>query len=266
MRVHSLDCGPMHPLVVGRLVAHVLLCEADDGLVLVDSGFGLQDVAEPARRLGPSRHLLRAALAPGHTAARQVEALGHRVEDVRHVVLTHLDLDHAGGLADFPHAVVHTTAAEHRAATHPAPRERARYRRAQWAHGPRWRTYGGPGEPWEGFAEAYALDGLDERFALVPMPGHSRGHAAVAVRADRPGGGSGWLVHAGDAAFDGSTVDPAVPRNRALLAFEQLVALDRRAVADHHARLAALHASDGFEVVTAHDAAQLDRRRADTGV
>ncbi|MFD0510570.1 MBL fold metallo-hydrolase [Streptomyces aureus] len=30
--------------------------------------------------------------------------LGYAVDDVRHIVLTHLDLDHAGGLPDFPRA------------------------------------------------------------------------------------------------------------------------------------------------------------------
>jgi glyoxylase-like metal-dependent hydrolase (beta-lactamase superfamily II) len=33
--------------------------------------------------------------------ARQVERLGYRREDVRHIVLTHLDMDHAGGLRVF---------------------------------------------------------------------------------------------------------------------------------------------------------------------
>ncbi|MBE9499774.1 MBL fold metallo-hydrolase [Streptomyces sp. GKU 257-1] len=33
--------------------------------------------------------------------------LGHRPEDVRHILLSHLHRDHTGGLADFPEAVVH---------------------------------------------------------------------------------------------------------------------------------------------------------------
>ena len=39
----------------GRLVCHVLLVETPrSGLVLVDTGFGLDDVAEPRARLGRS--------------------------------------------------------------------------------------------------------------------------------------------------------------------------------------------------------------------
>ena len=260
MRVHSLNCGTMLPRVVGRLVCHVLLCETDDGLVLVDTGFGTQDLAAPARRLGLARFALALADDPAETALAQVQALGFTAQDVRHVVLTHLDLDHAGGLADFPQALVHTTAAEHAAAvTDLALRDSARYRPPQWSHGPRWRTYEGPGEQWQGLS-AHGLEGLGAGFALVPVPGHSRGHAAVAVDT-----GQGWLLHAGDAAFDRSTVDPSEPRNRALLAFEQLVAHDRSQVAANHARLAELQTRDDVRVITAHDPELLAREQARAG-
>lgn len=257
MRVHSLDCGTMLPRLVGRLVCHVLLCETDDGLVLVDSGFGTADLTDRRRRLGAVRRVLRPTYEPAGTALRQVQALGFAAQDVRHIVLTHLDLDHAGGLSDFPGALVHTTAAEHTAAVvSPGVAERARYHPAQWSHGPRWQTYDRPGETWNGFAAAHPLEGLDARFALVPMAGHSRGHAAVAVQT-----AAGWLLHAGDAAFDRSSVEPAAPR-RALLAFEQVVAVDRRAVRDNHRRLAELQAGGTAEVITAHDPVLLARRQA----
>jgi glyoxylase-like metal-dependent hydrolase (beta-lactamase superfamily II) len=41
-----------------------------------------------------------------------VIGLGYQPQDVRHIVLTHLDLDHVGGLRDFPHAEVHVYAEE----------------------------------------------------------------------------------------------------------------------------------------------------------
>src|SRR5215472_6640085 len=39
-----------------------------------------------------------AILEPGETATRQIACLGYSPKDVRHIVLTHLDLDHTGGL------------------------------------------------------------------------------------------------------------------------------------------------------------------------
>lgn len=264
MRVHHLNCGTMRPAVVGRLVCHVLLCETADGLVLVDSGLGLQDLAHPAARLGPARHLLRPVYDPAETAVRQVESLGFAAEDVRHIVATHFDLDHIGGIADFPQAIVHTTAVEHAAATAPGTlNERRRYHPAQWAHGPIVRTYDGGGERWQGFASAHPLQGLDERFVMIPMPGHTRGHAAVAVDTEE----RGWVLHAGDAFFDRSSVaGPQRPDgdrrpNRALRAFELIVGVDRAQVRDNHARLAELDArpDSDIHVVCAHDPVLFDR-------
>jgi hypothetical protein len=37
---------------VPTLVSHVLLLETEADLVLVDTGFGLEDIVGPARRLG----------------------------------------------------------------------------------------------------------------------------------------------------------------------------------------------------------------------
>ena len=51
MKAHHLNCGTMR-LPGAPLVCHVLLVETDDGLVLVDSGFGLTTSPTPAR-MGP---------------------------------------------------------------------------------------------------------------------------------------------------------------------------------------------------------------------
>lgn len=253
----------MRPPVVGHLVCHVLLVESPKGLVLVDSGFGLAALADPRRLVGPVAPMMRLARDPAETALHQVQALGFRREDVEHVVLTHLDADHVGGIADFPDAVVHTTAVELNTAQAPPTRaERGRYRPVLWAHGPRWRRYeGADARPWNRFDAAHPLEGLDG-FALVPMPGHTRGSAAVAVDT-----GDGLLVHAGDAAFHRSTLaGPTSPRldrrpRRAVLAMEQLLAVDRGQVRANHARLAELAATDGVDVVLAHDPVLLERYR-----
>ena len=88
MKVHHLNCGTTHPPAAPAIVRHVLLLETDRGLVLVDTGFGLRDIADPARRIGPIRHLLRPVFSPDETAAHQCERLGYRRDDVRHIVTT----------------------------------------------------------------------------------------------------------------------------------------------------------------------------------
>jgi glyoxylase-like metal-dependent hydrolase (beta-lactamase superfamily II) len=201
--VHHLNCGTMRPvgsfggrMVPAAMVAHCLLVERPGGLLLVDTGFGRGDVDDPHRLGRPFVAAMRPALDAGETALSQVEALGHTAADVTDVVLTHLDLDHVGGIGDFPQARVHVFAAELDAARHPTVREKARYLPVQWAHGPQWVEHRDHGDDWFGFS---AVTALDDDVVLVPLRGHTRGHCGVALR--QPGGR--WLLHAGDAYFDG---------------------------------------------------------------
>ena len=116
---------------------------------------------------------------------------------MHHILLTHLDFDHAGGLDDFPQATVHLLAAEVEAATaRPTVLDRMRYRPQQWSSLDRWIAYEPGGESWLGFDCVRELDGLPPDILLVPLIGHTFGHAGVAVRRDRD-----WLLLAGDAYF-----------------------------------------------------------------
>jgi len=75
--------------------------------------------------------------------------------------MTHLDLDHAGGLPDFPHAKVHVLQREYEAAMMPYGfKENERYRNAHWAHSPDWVIYKEQyNEPWFGFDSIRQLNG-----------------------------------------------------------------------------------------------------------
>lgn len=272
MRVHHLNCATLRPpggrLISGtagpaRLVCHCLLIEAPDGLVLVDTGFGLQTIATPRQQLGRQFvSMVRPMFDPEETAVRQVVRLGYAVEDVRHLVVTHLDLDHAGGLPDFPAAQVHVHEAELQAATAPrTPRERNRYRSAQWAHGPQWVTHGADGEDWYGFRAVRDLPGLPPEILLVPLAGHTRGHSGVAVRVDD--GPRQWLLHAGDAYFFRGQVDrDGPPTPKGLGFFQRLVDTDRATRLANQSRLRDLaHGHGDVAVFSAHDPTEYDRLR-----
>ena len=259
MTVHHLNCATMRPagslggrVLPSRLVAHCLLVERGDGLLLVDTGFGTRDIADPARLGRPFRAAVRPALDPAETARAQVLARGHRVDDVTDIVLTHLDLDHAGGIGDFPRARVHVLGAELDAALAPHLRERARYVAAQWAHGPRWQRHGVAGDSWFGFK---AVTALDDDVLLVPLHGHTRGHCGVAVR--RPDGH--WLLHAGDSYFHTGDLATPVSTPPGLRAFQRLMAVDDLQRRHNQERLRELVAARAGEVTvfSAHDATEL---------
>lgn len=203
MKVHHLNCGSMS----AGLVAHCLLIESGGSLTLVDTGFGTADVEEPGARLGWTRHLLRPRLDIGDTAFHQIQALGFTATDVRDIVLTHMDYDHAGGLSDFPWARVHVHGPELRHALHPTPLTRWRYRSRQWSHGPDWAVNErSGGDTWFGFYAVRPIAGLGDEITIVPLYGHTVGHVGVAVRTP-----TGWLLHAGDAFLSPLQLHPMLP-------------------------------------------------------
>jgi glyoxylase-like metal-dependent hydrolase (beta-lactamase superfamily II) len=241
MRGGSLDGSSLLYAPAAQL-CHCLLIEAPNSLVLVDTGMGIAD-----RTGGPHEH--RDAL----TALRQVEALGYDARDVRHIVLTHLDFDHAGGLDDFPAAAVHLLDAEEKAATRrPTLVDRIRYRPQQWASRPRWVTYPmSEGEPWFGFECVRKLAGVPPGILLVPLPGHTVGHSGVAVQT-----AAGWLLHAGDSYFHPDEIRPhRAGRAPGLRALERILEKNRSALLNTQARLRdlVLDHSDEVAVFCSHD-------------
>lgn len=244
----------------GRLASHCLLIETGNELVLVDTGYGLRDVAAPRTRLNPLfLALLKPELRAEMTAVRQVQALGFDPRDVRHIVLSHLDFDHAGGLDDFPGASVHLLQSEVLSASAQSTvLDRMRYRPQQWHTRSAWKTYSGTsGEPWRGFECVRAMAGLPPEILLVPLLGHTLGHAGVAVaHAD------GWLFYAADAYFYHAEMNAVPYCTPGLSLYQTLMQKDRALRLRNQDRLRELvrHHAD-VELFCAHDVTELERLR-----
>ncbi len=269
MRIHHLNTGTMCPigrrLVNGtgsifqraRMVCHCLLAETTDGLALVDTGIGLDDIKEPIRLGRKWVRQCKPRLDPAETAVEQVKALGFVPADVRHVLLTHLDRDHAGGVPDFPKAKVHVHRSEYDMAV--AGRIAApagRYIAGQWRHGPDWNFYGEGGEDWFGFKGVRALGDREADLLMIPLPGHTLGHCGIAVR-----GQGKWVLHAGDAYFFHGELEPKPRMPFVLGMFQRRADMDRERRLANLARLRALKAAHGAEVeiVNSHDPVDYDR-------
>lgn len=213
MRIHHLNCGTCCPVggrlfdgysrgLSAHLVCHCLLIETNDGLVLIDTGYGTQDITRPRERLSDFfLSLNRPQLRMEETAVAQIRRLGFAPADVRHIVVTHLDFDHAGGIEDFPNARIHVTAREKEVADRRRGGvfvSRKRYRPQQWDEAANWSLYPfGGGERWFGFDAVRDLEGLPPEILLIPLAGHTWGHAGIVVQEDD----GRWLFYAGDAYF-----------------------------------------------------------------
>ncbi|PLR34836.1 MBL fold metallo-hydrolase [Chimaeribacter coloradensis] len=275
MHIHHLNCGCMCPLggafydgfskgLTAHLTCHCLLLETDrHGLVLVDTGFGSEDMAQPQHRLASFfRVLNNIRYRQQDTALSQIRQLGFSPSDVQHIVLTHLDFDHAGGLSDFPQAQVHVLQREADAARDRRHwLNRGRYRDVQWAQVRQWHFYQPGGEGWHGFDAVRGLTGLPPEVLLIPLAGHTLGHAGVAIQT-----GQEWLLHAGDAYFYRDEVgQPKRHCTPGLRFYQWMMEADRQARRHNQQRLRALSCDPaaGVTMFCSHDAKELERLASD---
>ncbi|HUQ06238.1 MAG TPA: MBL fold metallo-hydrolase [Kofleriaceae bacterium] len=271
MRIHHLNCISSCPLGGrlmdgrtesilrrGHLTCHCLAIETAAGVVLVDTGYGLRDVEDPRSRISAMfLALLKPELRPELTAVRQLARLGIEPSDVTHIVLSHLDFDHAGGLDDFPTATVHMLASERASAEAQWTwLDRQRYRPQQWSSKQRWRTYPSlSGERFHGFSGVRALAGLPPEILLVPMVGHTLGHAGVAVDT-----GAGWLLYAADAYFFHREMEAHPYCTPGLRFYQWMMEKDRDSRLANQRRLRELALIGGdVKVFCAHDVVEFER-------
>lgn len=213
-QIHHLHCGSMHPLYAAlygqrgyraHLVCHCLLLETDQGLVLIDSGFGIQDYLQPQSRLGRViKGFTHFQTNLNLSAIAQIQQLGFQASDVRHILLTHLDIDHAGGISDFPQAMVHVLSSEFNAAEQLKLHDKRRYRRPQFQQHRYWNFLEAQaGQAWFNFSCVAGFQDFADDILMIALPGHSAGHCGYAINAPQ-----GWVFFCGDAYFSAQELNP----------------------------------------------------------
>ncbi|MGD1841877.1 MAG: MBL fold metallo-hydrolase [Thermonemataceae bacterium] len=203
VKVHHLNCLEIQS-PAGRAIGHCLLLEANNKLVLVDTGIGWLDTQKPTERIGQALiDQVGFQFDESWTALRQIEQLGLVPEQVSDCVISHLDPDHIGGLADFPQATVHVGEEEYEnfKSGHP------RYLPHQLAHQPVVKTYSASTETWQGFESRKIDIDFEVDLYFVPLFGHTLGHCGVAIQLPDQ-----WLFYVGDAYYlQAELTDPHHP-------------------------------------------------------
>jgi glyoxylase-like metal-dependent hydrolase (beta-lactamase superfamily II) len=174
------------------------------GAILVDTGLHPSVAIDPSKSFGRVGALFnRVRVTPDQALHPQLRARGVEPRDVRVVVMTHLHLDHASGVSEFPDATFVVDAREWEAAAAPRGLPRG-YHHSHFDHAFDWRTldYGaGEVDSFATFGQAIDLFG-DGSVRVLSTPGHSAGHQSVLLRLrDRE------ALIAGDAAYSRRTID-----------------------------------------------------------
>jgi N-acyl homoserine lactone hydrolase len=193
LRIHAFHCGgdrasravydPLDPgfaeVVYGPYFFYLI--EHPRGPVVFDTGLHPKWVGSGA---GDDAGLT-IVMEEGQDARSKLATIGVDPAAVEHVVMSHLHLDHAGGLQFFPNANIYAQQSEIRFAYWPSCYQRELYDRDDFDHGLRWVEQTGE-------RDIYG----DGTIVAIPTPGHTPGHQSLLVRLD-----SGVVVLAADAHY-----------------------------------------------------------------
>lgn len=176
------------------LPTYAFAVEHRDGVILVDTGAGAHLMRLP--RWHPYFRLaVRFAVEPEEEAGARLKALGVGPRDVKLVALTHMHIDHDGGLAAFPFSRVLASPGELAAASGLAGQVRG-YLPQRWPAGFDPAPLVLSDEPYGPFARSRRLT-QDGAVIAVPTPGHTPNHVSIVVE-----DGDVAVVIAGDAAYN----------------------------------------------------------------
>ncbi len=190
MHAYHINCVQIESLF-GPAIGHCVLIESHQGLTLIDAGLGMAETKAPEKRLGKELvEITGFRFDENLTAIRQIEQLGLDPKTVNHIVCSHLDPDHIGGLADFPKAKVHVSREEYISFQN----GHERYLPQQLYHRPKIELYEKNDSEWFGLSARQV--NLDFEIYLIPLFGHTLGHCGIAYRTKGQ-----WTFYVGDAYY-----------------------------------------------------------------
>jgi len=176
-----------------------LITHPEAGHVLVDTSLHPSIAAKPRENFGRlAARYARPRVEPGRGLGAQLRERGADPRGIRFVVMTHLHMDHASGISEFPSSTFILSLEEWEAATTGSRPLLRGYRPQHYDYAFDYRLVHFDGariDSYSSFARSFDLFG-DGSVRLVFTPGHTLGHMSVVARLrDRD------FVIAGDAVY-----------------------------------------------------------------
>ena len=150
------------------------------GKVLFDTGNALETVNNKQEHWGAILAAYDVVMSKEQWCVNAVRALGYKPEDITHVILSHLHLDHAGGVGQFPNAQYIVQKAELHYAYVPDSFMRGAYIRKDFDRPVNWFFLNG----WED--DPFDLFG-DGSIVTCFTPGHTPGHQSLMLSLPKSG-------------------------------------------------------------------------------
>jgi N-acyl homoserine lactone hydrolase len=183
--LHALGVGVAKDDMVDVPIVAFLVEHPSAGAILIDTGLHPSAAVDPKQNLGQvgARVFPGLRMEPSDAVSAQLRARGIEHGDVRLVVMTHLHIDHASAMSEFPEATFVFTKAEWEAAGEPRGWLRG-YRSQQFDHAFDYRLLDFEASDVDSYATfGRSIDLLgDASIRAVYTPGHTRGHMSVILR------------------------------------------------------------------------------------
>jgi glyoxylase-like metal-dependent hydrolase (beta-lactamase superfamily II) len=178
-RLHAYGIGVSKDDYVDLPVPAFLVHHPGVGPILIDTGLHPSVARDPRDNLGRLASRLF-ELEEGADVPSQLRERGMKPADIAVVILTHLHLDHASAISEFPEAVFVVSAPEWEVATE-RPKLRHGYRPAHYDFGFDYVTVDFDSERTESYGSfGRTIDLFDDgTVRLAFTPGHSEGHMSV---------------------------------------------------------------------------------------
>ena len=158
------------------------------GPILIDTGFHPSVAANPTANLGRLAQITFKGIqmTADQAASAQLRERGIQPADVKVVLMTHLHVDHASAISEYPGSTFLVSAAEWADASEHG--QFHGYVKRQFDHGFDYRLLdfegSGAAESFSGFARSFDVFG-DGSVRTVYTPGHTFGHMSVVLRTAR---------------------------------------------------------------------------------